>query len=47
MKMAVDGSGGNGIFAATIDANDRMVAVASTATAKLMATTVIAAATII
>jgi hypothetical protein len=42
MEVAVDGGGGNGIYAAAIDANDGMVAAASTATAQLTITTAIA-----
>ncbi len=43
---AVDGSCGDGIFAATVNAKDGMVAAASTATAQLTMTTDIVAATI-
>jgi hypothetical protein len=46
MEATVDGGGGNGVFAAANDANDGMVAVASTAAAQLTMTTAIAAATI-
>jgi hypothetical protein len=46
MEAAVDGGGGDGVFAATIDANDGMVVAASTAAAQLMTMTAIVAATI-
>jgi hypothetical protein len=46
LKTAVDGGVGDGVFAAAIDANDEMVAAASTAAAQLMMTIAIAAATI-
>jgi hypothetical protein len=46
MEVAVNGSSGNGIFAAPIHANDRMVAAASAAATQLTTTTAIAAATI-
>jgi hypothetical protein len=46
MEATVDGSGGNGIFAADVNANDGMVVAASTAAAKLMKTTAIATAII-
>ncbi len=42
----VDGLSGNGVFAASVNADDGMVVVASTAAAQLMTTTAIAAATI-
>jgi hypothetical protein len=35
MEVAVDGSGGDGIFAAAINADDRMVVGASTAIGQL------------
>jgi hypothetical protein len=46
MEATVDGGGGNGIFATAVNANDGMMAVASTATAQLTMTTAIAATTI-
>ncbi len=46
MEAMVDGSSGDGVFAAAVNANDGMVAVASTAAAQLTTTTTIAAATI-
>jgi hypothetical protein len=46
MEAVVDGGGGNSIFAAAVNANDGMVAEASTAAAQLTMTTAIAAATI-
>jgi hypothetical protein len=46
MEAAVDGVSGDGIFAAAVNANDRMVGAASTPVAQLMTTTAIAAATI-
>jgi hypothetical protein len=46
MEAMVDGGGSNGIFAAAINANDGMVAVASTATVQLTMTTAIATTTI-
>jgi hypothetical protein len=46
MEATVDGGGGDGIFAAAINANDRIVAAASTAAAQLRMTTAIATATI-
>jgi hypothetical protein len=46
METAVDGGGGNGVFAATVNYNEGMVAAAPTAAAQLMTTTTIAAATI-
>jgi hypothetical protein len=39
MEAAVDGGSGNGLFAAAINANDKMVAAASTTAAQLTATT--------
>ncbi len=46
MEAVVDGSSGNGIFAAAIDTNDRMVEAASTAAAQLRTKTAIATVTI-
>ncbi len=46
MEAVVDLKGGNGVFAAAINANEEMVAVAPTAAAQLTMTTTIAAATI-
>jgi hypothetical protein len=46
MEATVNGGGGNGIFSAAINADDGMVAVASTAAAQLMTMTAITAATI-
>jgi hypothetical protein len=46
MEVVIDGSGGNGVFAATVNIDDGMVVAASTATAQLMTMTAIAAATI-
>jgi hypothetical protein len=46
MEAVVDGGNGDGGFAATINANDNMVASESIATAQLRAMTAIAAATI-
>jgi hypothetical protein len=46
MEAAVDGGGGNGIFAATINADEGMVVAASTPAAQLTMTPTIAAATI-
>jgi hypothetical protein len=46
MEAAVDGSGGNGVFATLVIANEGMVAAAPTAPAQLTRTTTIAAATI-
>jgi hypothetical protein len=46
MEAAVDGGGGNGVFSTTINANEGMVAAASTATGQLMMTTAIATTTI-
>ncbi len=46
MEATVDGGGGDGIFAAAVNADDGMVAVVSTAAAQLTTTTTIAAATI-
>ncbi len=46
MEATVNGSGGNGVFAATINADDGMVAVASINAAQLTMMTAIAAATI-
>ncbi len=46
MEVAVDGGGGDGIFAPAINANEGMVAAALTAAAHLTTTTTIAAATI-
>jgi hypothetical protein len=46
MEVTVDGGGGDGIFAAAVNADDGMVAVVSTATAQLTTMTTIAAATI-
>jgi hypothetical protein len=46
MEVTVDGGGGDGVFAAAVNADDGMVVVASTAAAQLTMTTAIAAATI-
>ncbi len=46
MKVTVDGSGRDGIFALDIDADDGMVAAASTTTAQLTTMTTITTATI-
>jgi hypothetical protein len=46
MEAAVDGGGGDGVFAAAVDANDGMVAAASTAIGQLRTMTAIAAAII-
>jgi hypothetical protein len=46
MEATVDGGGGDGVFATAINADDGMVAVASTAAAQLTMTTAIATATI-
>ncbi len=46
MEAAVDGDGGKGFFATTVDTNDGMVAVALTTTGQLRTTTAIAATTI-
>jgi hypothetical protein len=46
MKVTVNGGGGDGVFAAAVNADDGMVAVASTAAAQLTTKTAIAAATI-
>jgi hypothetical protein len=46
MKAVVNGGGGNGIFATTADANDGMVAAASTTAGQLRTTAAITAATI-
>jgi hypothetical protein len=46
MEATINGGGGNGIFATAINANDWMVAVASTTAAQLTTTTAIAATTI-
>jgi hypothetical protein len=46
MEAVVDGGSGDGIFAAAINTNYRMVAVASIPPALLTMTTAIAAATI-
>jgi hypothetical protein len=46
MEAAVDGAGGKGVFAAAINANEGIVAVAPTAAAQLTTTTTIATATI-
>jgi hypothetical protein len=46
MEAMVNGSGGNGVFAAAVNANDGMVAAASTTTAQLTMTTAITATTI-
>jgi hypothetical protein len=46
MEAAVNGGGSNGVFAAAVDANDRMVAAASTATAQLTIAATIAAPTV-
>jgi hypothetical protein len=47
IEAAVDGGGGNGIFASTVNANEGMVAAALSAASQLMATTTIAATTIV
>jgi hypothetical protein len=46
METTVNGGGGNDIFATAVNANDGMVAVASTAVAELTTTTAIVATTI-
>ncbi len=46
MEAAVDGGGGNGVFAAAVNADEGMVATAPITAAQLMTTTTIAAATI-
>ncbi len=46
MEVAVDGSGGDGVFAAVVNAYERMVVAAPTAAAQLTMTTTIATATI-
>ncbi len=46
MEAVIDGGGDDGVFAAAIEANDRMVAVVSTAAGQLRMMTAIAAATI-
>jgi hypothetical protein len=46
MEAMVDGGGGDGLFATTVNAGDGMVVVASTAAVQLMTTTAIAATTI-
>jgi hypothetical protein len=46
MEAAVAGGGGNGVFAAAINANEGMVVAASTAAAQLGTTITIATATI-
>jgi hypothetical protein len=46
MEATVDGGDGDGVFAAAVNADDGMVAVASTAAAQLTTTTAIAAAPI-
>jgi hypothetical protein len=46
MKAAVDGSSGDGVFVAAVNAVDGMVVAASTATGQLRTTTAITAATI-
>jgi hypothetical protein len=46
MEATVDGGGGDGVFAAAVNADDGMVAVASTVAAQLTTMTAIAADTI-
>jgi hypothetical protein len=46
MEVVVNGGNGNGLFATAINANDGIVAAASTAAAQLTTITAIAAATI-
>jgi hypothetical protein len=46
MEVAVDGSGSNGVFAATVNADEGMVAAASPTASHLTTTTTIAAITI-
>jgi hypothetical protein len=46
MEATVDGSSSNGIFAATINADEGMVSAAPTTAAQLMMTTTITAVTI-
>jgi hypothetical protein len=46
MEAAIDGSGGDGVFASAINANEGMVAAAPSAAAQMMMTTTIAAAII-
>jgi hypothetical protein len=46
MEAMVDGGGGDGVFAAAVNANEEMVVAAPTAAAQLTRTTTIAAATI-
>jgi hypothetical protein len=46
MEVAADGGGSNGIFATAVNANDGMMAAASTTAGQLRTTTTIAAATI-
>jgi hypothetical protein len=46
MEAVANGGSGNGVFAAAADANEGMMAAASTANGQLRTTTAIAAATI-
>ncbi len=46
MEAVVDGGGGDGVFAASVNANDGMVAAASSAAEQLTTMTTIAAVTI-
>ncbi len=46
VAVVVDGGSGNGVFAAAVNADDGMVADASTAAAQLMTMTITAAVTI-
>jgi hypothetical protein len=46
MEAAVDGGGGDGVFAAAVKADDGMMVAASTAAGQLRTMTAIAAATI-